>query len=153
MKNGARDFSFILCKYQLFNCFLENLRKSLREIYGRINEKSRAGINGYFDIQKTLNFKGNVSLFPSNGWRNYIVHHPREPMMDWGVHSFMKNTDLNGEWKNPAGYKKKHPVHGKLKICFKTLKICFITIKIGLTNTENMLQNTENRPQKSKHLK
>ena len=28
---------------------------------------------------------GNVSLFPSNGGRNDIVHHPREPMMDWGV--------------------------------------------------------------------
>ena len=27
----------------------------------------------------------NVSLFPSNGGRNDIVHHPREPIMDWGV--------------------------------------------------------------------
>ena len=30
----ARDFSFILCKYLHFNCFVENLRLSLRKIYG-----------------------------------------------------------------------------------------------------------------------
>ena len=85
----ARDFSFILCKYLHFICFVENLRTSLRKIYtragffiyfmqiiafylfcrkssntlrkiyGRINEKFRAGINGYFYIQKTLHFNGN----------------------------------------------------------------------------------------------
>ena len=59
----ARDFSFILCKYMYFICFVENLRTSLRKIYGRINEKSRAGINGYFYIQKTLHFNENCYLW------------------------------------------------------------------------------------------
>ena len=42
----------------------------------------------------------NVSLFPSNGGRNDIVHHPRE---QW--HSCMKNADLNGKWKIPVNGK------------------------------------------------
>ena len=40
-----------------FICFVENLWTPLRKIYGRINEKSRAG------IQKTLHFNGN-GAFP-----------------------------------------------------------------------------------------
>ena len=44
-------------------------------------------------LKKSPNFKGNgifsslsvdESLFPLNVWRNDIVHHPKEPMIDWG---------------------------------------------------------------------
>jgi hypothetical protein len=45
-----------------FICFVENLRTSLRKIYGKINEKTRAGINGYLYIQKILHFNGNGNL-------------------------------------------------------------------------------------------
>ena len=69
----ARDFSFILCKYLHFICFVENLWTSLRKIYGhgvslenlcinlRTNKwKFRAGMNGYFCIKKILHFNGNA---------------------------------------------------------------------------------------------
>ena len=71
----ARDFSFILCKYLHFICLVENLRTPLRKINGhgvsienlckifeQINEKFRAGINGYFCINLHFNGNGNLCL-------------------------------------------------------------------------------------------
>ena len=59
-----RDFSFILFRYLHFNCYVENLRISLRKIY----EHFPPGIN--------------ESLFPLNVGRNDIVNYPREQMME-----------------------------------------------------------------------
>ena len=71
----VRDFSLISCKYLHFMCFVENLRTSLRKIYGhgvsslykslykifeQINEKFHAGINEYFCIKKILHFNENA---------------------------------------------------------------------------------------------
>ena len=47
--------------------------------------KNPGGNKWIFWWLNTPYYIGNVSLFPSNGGRNDIVHHPREPMMDWGV--------------------------------------------------------------------
>ena len=41
---------------------------------------------------------GNVSFLPSNGGRNDIVHHPREPMMDWGVAEVIIGSRI--VWRN-----------------------------------------------------
>ena len=55
------DFSFILWKYLHFICFIENLRATLRKIYGHVPP----GINGYFCIKKTLRFNGNEQFIAS----------------------------------------------------------------------------------------
>ena len=75
----ARNFSIILCKIPAFylfcrkssNIFQKNLRtrgfirKSLYKYSNKyVNEKFRAGINGYFCIKKILHFNGNADLFP-----------------------------------------------------------------------------------------
>ena len=72
----ARDFSFILCKYLIFFFFVENLRTSLRKIYGhgppykifvenlRTNKwKILRGNKWIFLHQKILHFNGNGYLF------------------------------------------------------------------------------------------
>ena len=79
MKNTARDFSFISCKWLHFICFVENIQTSLRKIYGRINEKSCVRINGYFYIQKTLiilmgiNKVHNIFLISKRKGKNFLL--------------------------------------------------------------------------------
>ena len=56
---------YVFCR-KSSNIFEKNLRtlgfirKSLYKIFEQINEKFRAGINGYFCIKKILHFNGNV---------------------------------------------------------------------------------------------
>ena len=69
----ARDFSFLLCIYLHFICFVENFQTSLRKIY----EQVPPGINGYFYIRKILYFDGNWHLIlrgvkKGKGW--LVVH-------------------------------------------------------------------------------
>ena len=59
---------YVFCR-KSSNIFEKNLRtrgfirKSLYKIFEQINEKFRAGINGYFCIKKILHFNGNEMLY------------------------------------------------------------------------------------------